>query len=80
MTNRNVEDHLTKKLTEVQMDDVLKVMIGLCKELGLDPAKLRNDNKLHAKLYPRLVERDAEWQGLENNVEWVGSTAHNHFK
>ena len=25
-----------KKLTEVQMDDVHKVMINLCKELGLD--------------------------------------------
>ena len=80
MTDRNIEDHMTKKLTDVQMDDVLKVMVGLCKKEGLDPTKLRNDSKLHAKMYPKLVERDAEWQGLENNIEWVGSEAHKHFK
>ena len=61
MTDRNIEDHLGKKLTDVQMDDVLKVLVNLCKKEALDPAKLRNDSKLHAKMYPMLVERADEW-------------------
>ncbi|MDP6207211.1 MAG: hypothetical protein QGG01_02820 [Roseibacillus sp.] len=63
------------------MEDLTKVLVDTCNKEGLDPSNIKySDAALHAKLYPRLIERCSEWEGLENNIQWVGSRAFSHFK
>ena len=80
MAQRPIRDNMEKRLTALQLDDVSKEMINLCRREGLNPATLKNDDALEMLLLPLLVERDDEWAGLEGNIEWKGSSARKHFK
>ena len=59
---RKIVEHMNKKLTTPQMEDVSKSVIKMVKEHKIDPTKLKNDKHLHAGLYPYLIERAGdEW-------------------
>ena len=45
---RNIAEHLDKKLTDIQREDIDKALLELVEKEKLDYTKLKNDGKLHA--------------------------------
>ena len=63
------------------MDDITKSALKLVREEKLLPHELKNDAKLHARLYPYLLERaEDEWEGVFDTIEWAHSAAYKHLK
>ena len=76
---RKVVNRMDKRLLTLHMEDVQKAVIKMVKDEDLDPTKLKNDDKFHARLYPYLLERKGEeWEGAVSHPKWEGSVAYKH--
>ena len=45
----------------------------------LDPAEVKNGPILEDQIMPYLHKRHEDWQGLDRDIQWKGSTAHKHL-
>ena len=71
---RKVADHMKEDLTPDQKYDVGKAVLYAVEDHGLDYTTLKNDDALHALLYPYLELRSDDWDGVEGHPEWKASS------
>ena len=70
MTNLVVK-RLTSRLNRDDREDIQAALLEYVLEEEADPAKLKPDHYLLAKLLPYLNQVSTNWKGLAKNVEWV---------
>ncbi len=77
MTN-HIAKRLTSRLNRDDREDIQAALLQYALDEELDPASLKANHYLLAKLLPILNQISTNWKGLARNVEWVGSSAHKH--
>ena len=69
---------LNKNLTDPEREEVKQALLDYAIDYGYSANELKSDNALVEDLLPYLTKISSRWKGLEDCIEWKGSSAHSH--
>ena len=73
-----ISKRLNRNLTDLEREEVKQALLDYAIDCGYSANELKSDHNLVDDLLPYLVKISGRWKGLEENIEWKGSSAHAH--
>ena len=70
----SVIDRMKEKLKSHDQQNLKRALYDYMLEEDLAAEEVKVDNDLVAKLLPILVRKHSEWNGVDNNIEFMASS------